>query len=90
MRATKSTIGIAFFTISILLFLFGPVHAAYPEKPITFVVTWPAGGSSDQLARTLCSSAEKILGKPLIVENKPGGGTMVGTAYFAQQKPDGY
>ena len=90
MRATKSTIGIAFFTISILLFLFGPAHAAYPEKPITFVVTWPAGGSSDQLARTLCSSAEKILGKPLIVENKPGGGTMVGTAYFAQQKPDGY
>ncbi len=77
---------------SLSLFL-GPSDtpgAAYPEKPITFIVTWPAGGSSDQLARVLGNSAEKILGKPIIVENKPGGGTMVGTAYFAQQKPDGY
>ena len=70
--------------------LFPAAWAEYPEKPITFIVTWPAGGSSDQLARTLCNSAEKVLGKPLIVENKPGGGTMIGTAYLVQQKPDGY
>ncbi len=75
------------------VFLSGPLCAAwadYPEKSIQFIVTWPAGGSSDQLARALCNAAEKILGRPIIVENKPGGGTMVGTAFLAQQKPDGY
>jgi tripartite-type tricarboxylate transporter receptor subunit TctC len=84
-------------SLSIYLFSFvllnGPLCAAwadYPEKPIQFIVTWPAGGSSDQLGRALSNAAEKILGKPMIVENKPGGGTMVGTAFLAQQKPDGY
>ncbi len=78
--------------LSFILFLgpLGTAGAEYPEKPINFIVTWPAGGSSDQLARVLCNAAEKLLGKPIIVENKAGGGTMVGTAYFAQQKPDGY
>lgn len=77
----------------LFLLLNGPLCAAwadYPEKPIQFIVTWPAGGSSDQLGRALSNAAEKILGKPIIVENKPGGGTMVGTAFLAQQKPDGY
>jgi tripartite-type tricarboxylate transporter receptor subunit TctC len=78
------------FSLTLFLGAWGTAGAAYPEKPITFIVTWPAGGSSDQLARVLCNSAEKILGKPIIVENKPGGGTMVGTAYFSQQRPDGY
>ncbi len=75
------------------IFFLGPLRTAgaeYPEKPINFIITWPAGGSSDQLARVLCNCAEKSLGKPLIPENKAGGGTMVGTAYLATQKPDGY
>jgi tripartite-type tricarboxylate transporter receptor subunit TctC len=62
----------------------------YPNKPIRLIVPFAAGGGTDTSARTLSSYAEKFIGQQLIVENKPGGGSAIGTAYAAAAKPDGY
>jgi len=64
--------------------------AAYPEKEITLIVPWAAGGGTDLVARFIGNLVEKDLGKPVIVVNKPGGGGLVGFNQIAAAKPDGY
>lgn len=64
---------------------------AYPSKPITLIVPWPAGGSTDRHHRTLAEIASKHLGQPIVIENRPGGGGTLGPSQIAQTaKPDGY
>jgi tripartite-type tricarboxylate transporter receptor subunit TctC len=64
---------------------------AFPSKPITLIVPWPAGGSTDRHLRTLAEIASKHLGQPIIIENKPGGGGTLGPGTMAcTAKPDGY
>ncbi len=74
------------------LFIFSPAGWAqsYPAKPINMIVGWGAGGSTDITLRALCEPAGKILGQPIIVQNKPGGGSAVGLALLKNEKPDGY
>ncbi|WP_305985444.1 tripartite tricarboxylate transporter substrate binding protein [Roseibium sp. MMSF_3544] len=67
-----------------------PAYAEYPDKPITLVVGFRAGGGSDTAARILATEMESILGQKLIVENKGGAGGAVATEYVRRQKPDGY
>lgn len=63
----------------------------YPSKPITFIVPWPAGGSSDITLRAMCESASKVLGQPFQVDNKGGAAGTLGPATMAATaKPDGY
>ena len=63
----------------------------YPTKPITLIVPWPAGGSTDISMRAIAESASKILGQPIAIDNKAGGGGTVGPATMAAaSKPDGY
>ena len=62
----------------------------YPSKPISLMVAYNAGGSTDVGARILASIAEKDLGQPLVVLNKAGAGGQVGWTEMARQKPDGY
>lgn len=63
----------------------------YPVKPITLIVPWPAGGSTDISMRSIADAASKHLGQPIIIENKGGGGGTVGPATMAAAaKPDGY
>ena len=63
----------------------------YPTKPITLIVPWPAGGSTDISMRAIAESASKILGQPIAIDNKGGGGGTVGPATMAAAaKPDGY
>jgi tripartite-type tricarboxylate transporter receptor subunit TctC len=66
------------------------VAAGYPERPITFICPWPAGGTADQTMRALCAAAAKQLGQPLVVENKTGASGMLGLKAMASAKPDGY
>lgn len=66
------------------------VMAAYPEKPVTWIVTWPAGGRTDVTSRMFASALEKILGQPVLVVNKPGAGGVVGAKEVAMARPDGY
>jgi len=63
----------------------------YPEKPVTLVVPWPAGGSTDIAMRTIAEAASKHLGQPVVVDNKPGAtGTLGPAVMAANAKPDGY
>lgn len=65
-------------------------HANYPDKTVTIVVNYPAGGLLDLVARTVGEYASKKIGQPVIVENKPGAAGGIGGQYVARQKPDGY
>jgi tripartite-type tricarboxylate transporter receptor subunit TctC len=62
----------------------------YPTKPISILIPYNAGGSSDVGARIVASIAEKQIGQPIVVVNKPGAGGQVGWTELARQKPDGY
>ncbi len=76
----------------ILTGLFGAniAQAAYPERPITWVVPFPPGGAMDVIARTLGETISKDLGQPIVVENKPGAGGNIGATQVSNAKPDGY
>ncbi len=84
--------------MSILLMLLYPVlwpqaltaASDYPNRPVTIVVPYPAGGVTDLGARALAESMEKHLKQPMVVMNKAGGGTTVGGYADASAKPDGY
>lgn len=62
----------------------------YPQKPVTFVVPFPPGGTTDLVARALADTLSRSLGQPVLVENRPGAGTTVGADYVAKARPDGY
>lgn len=71
--------------------LFGPAWAQrYPSRPITLIVPWAPGGSTDLTARALSPVLERILGVPVQVVNRTGGGGAVGHGAIAQARPDGY
>jgi len=65
-------------------------QAKYPDKPIKILVGFAAGGPTDIIGRLIGSRLEKELGQPVIIENKPGGGSNIATAEAARAKPDGY
>jgi tripartite-type tricarboxylate transporter receptor subunit TctC len=62
----------------------------YPSKPIRFIVPFPAGGSTDAVARAMQPALEKILGQPVVVENRAGAGGMLGVDAVAKAASDGY
>ncbi len=68
----------------------GSAWASYPERAVTLVAPYPAGGAADVLTRLLARKLEEPLGKPVIVDNRPGAGTAIGAAFVANAKPDGY
>src|SRR5438034_358017 len=63
---------------------------AYPSRPIAVVVPFPPGGVADIVARPVAEALSRVLGVPVIVENKPGAGGGIGMSYVAKAKPDGY
>lgn len=62
----------------------------YPSRPIRIVVPYAAGGSTDQLARSIQQPLSEILGQPVIIDNKPGAGGTIGADVVAKAAPDGY
>ncbi len=80
-------------TVAFALALAGgdvPALAAYPERPVTLIVPWGAGGGTDATARVLGALLEKDLGQPFNVVNRTGGSGVVGHSAIAQAQPDGY
>ncbi|MBP7065229.1 tripartite tricarboxylate transporter substrate binding protein [Ferrovibrio sp.] len=68
----------------------GAAQAAFPERPITMIVPWGAGGGTDATARIIASLMEKELKQPINVVNRTGGSGVVGHSAIAQAAPDGY
>ncbi|MFJ1302208.1 Bug family tripartite tricarboxylate transporter substrate binding protein [Pseudomonadota bacterium AL_CKDN230030165-1A_HGKHYDSX7] len=67
-----------------------PAVAAWPERPVTIIVPFPAGGGTDTFARPLAQQLGTQLGQPVVIDNKGGAGGTVGAAVAAKAKPDGY
>jgi tripartite-type tricarboxylate transporter receptor subunit TctC len=65
-------------------------QANYPERPITFICPWPAGGTADASMRAICNVAARVLKQPIAVENRAGAAGMIGAKALAAAKPDGY
>jgi tripartite-type tricarboxylate transporter receptor subunit TctC len=62
----------------------------WPDRPVKWVVPFSPGGANDLVARAAAEAVSKRIGQPIIIENKPGGGAMIGTDYVAKSKNDGY
>jgi tripartite-type tricarboxylate transporter receptor subunit TctC len=73
-----------------LLVIVQVAYATYPEKPIKLIVPFSPGGGTDLVARTVAEGMSRDLNQAVIVENKPGAGTVIGTDYVAKSTPDGY
>ena len=64
-------------------------QSAYPTRPITIVVGFSAGGTTDIIARLISEELRKSLGQPIVIENRPGAGGNIGAELVAKAKPDG-
>lgn len=64
--------------------------AAFPDKPLRIVVPFAPGGGTDAITRSLGIGMSEALGQPVIVDNKPGAGTIIGSEFVAKSAPDGY
>src|SRR5436309_13964473 len=78
--------------LAVLVALSGPALAAgpYPNRPITLIVPYAAGGSSDVLARLLTEPLSRALGQQIVVDNRAGAGSRLGIEAAAKAAPDGY
>ncbi|MEO1987234.1 MAG: tripartite tricarboxylate transporter substrate binding protein [Martelella sp.] len=78
--------------IALALCLGGPVkaRAGYPERPVTVIVPYSAGGATDTLARIIAGPLGEALGQPVVIENKPGAGGAIGAETMVNSDPDGY
>ena len=62
----------------------------YPAKPVRMMVPFPPGGATDIIGRLVAAKMQEVWGQPVVIENRPGAGTIVGTDYIAKSAPDGY
>ncbi len=76
--------------LAYLQFTIASAQQAYPTRPITMVVAYGAGGTTDVMARAAADSMSTLLGQPVLIDNRSGAGGVIGTSYVASAKPDGY
>nr|WP_235430232.1 tripartite tricarboxylate transporter substrate binding protein [Cupriavidus pauculus] len=76
--------------LALLTGLAASAQAAFPDKPIRIVVPFSPGGGTDLIARAMGIAMAQDLGQPVVIDNKPGGGTIIGTDNVAKSAPDGY
>ena len=86
----KMLIGLLVTVTGLFAYGFLTFAQEYPTKPITFVIPYPPGGSTDLTGRALANAARKYLSQPIICENKSGGGGTVGPSLVVAKPPDGY
>jgi tripartite-type tricarboxylate transporter receptor subunit TctC len=68
----------------------GQARAEWPDRPVRWIVPFGPGGANDLIARAAAEALGRRLGQPVVIENKPGAGAIVGADYVAKAKPDGY
>jgi tripartite-type tricarboxylate transporter receptor subunit TctC len=62
----------------------------YPSKPVRYILPYPPGGSTDPMARFVCGKLSELWGRSVVVDNRPGGNTVIGTEALVRATPDGY
>jgi tripartite-type tricarboxylate transporter receptor subunit TctC len=80
----------AVFAVLSLCFAASAWAQAYPSRPVKIIVPYGVGGSADVYGRFLAAKLQESLGQPVVIENRPGGGSIVGTDVVAKSDPDGY
>ena len=75
---------------AVLLLASCAMAQSWPARPLRYIVPFPPGAFNDTLARTLAAELPRTLGQPVVVENRPGGNTIIGTELAAKSPPDGY
>lgn len=88
--STRSLLARLGAALAVTAFAAGAALAAFPERPVKLVVPFAPGGGTDAIARALGIGMAQALGQPVIVENKPGAGTIIGTDLVAKSPADGY
>jgi tripartite-type tricarboxylate transporter receptor subunit TctC len=89
-RSARRLGALALFGCIANLWLLAPAVAVYPEKSVRIVVPFAPGGGTDVIARTIGASLAEVLGQAVIIDNRPGAGTIIGTDAVAKAAPDGY
>lgn len=89
-RRVLQAAGLGLVGLAALTAVTGAQAQAWPAKPVTLVVPFPSGGTTDVLARALGTALGKSLGQPVIIDNRPGAGATIGADYVAKSKADGY
>jgi len=93
MRRVLAAVGLSILAITVLLPLFirsARAESGFPNRTVTIVVPFPAGGINDVLARVVADKLQAKWGQPVIIENKTGAGGNIGAEYAAKAAPDGY
>jgi tripartite-type tricarboxylate transporter receptor subunit TctC len=83
-------LGARFFGLALALHVAVALAQAWPAKPLKLVTPFPPGGSADVIARLIGQSLAEQLGQPVVIDNRPGAGGVVGNEYAARQPPEGY
>src|SRR6188472_646629 len=76
--------------IACMLILAAAGAGAYPDRPVTLIVPFPAGGPTDIVARIVALKMSALLGQPIVVDNRSGAAGQIGAASVAKSRPDGY
>lgn len=87
-RRTFSTFGAA--ALAVVASAGATLAQDFPDGPVTLTVPFSPGGSNDIVARQLGQQLSELWNQPVVIENRPGGGATIGSAYLAEQEPDGY
>jgi tripartite-type tricarboxylate transporter receptor subunit TctC len=91
MLTCSKRLALVFASLSVMALVNGIVHAAdYPSRPIHLIVPYAAGGAADSIARILAKRVGKSIGQTVVIENRAGGGSIVGTEFVKKAEPDGY
>ncbi|HEX9157133.1 MAG TPA: tripartite tricarboxylate transporter substrate binding protein [Syntrophales bacterium] len=90
MKKEKRSVHLVLVVFVLVVALVTPAAADYPERVVTIINPQAPGGAHDAQGRAFATVAEKYLGKPMVVVNKPGASTMIGTVSAAEAPPDGY
>jgi len=88
--AKKALTSLLFLLASLITPAWAQLGENFPSKPIRLVVPYPAGGTTDQVARAIAQPMREILGQTIVIDNKPGAGGVLGADFVAKQPADGY